>query len=92
VNLNSLNGFHGSLSNSAAPFQPRKNDEGLMGAIIGILPTILGRQLKKISQQIVRVKRTQVLRFQHASSLEFGKAFQFITGKSAKKVHYIVSL
>jgi hypothetical protein len=58
-----------------AAFQPGKNNEGLVGAIIGILPMITRRCVKEISQQIIRVKRTQVLRFQHASALEFGEAF-----------------
>jgi hypothetical protein len=41
-----------------------------MGAIVGILPAVARHRIKKIAKQIVWVKRTHVLRFQHACSLK----------------------
>jgi hypothetical protein len=50
-----------------------------MSAIISVTPAFAGVRIEEITEQIVWVKRTQVLRFQHARALKFREAFQLIS-------------
>jgi hypothetical protein len=63
-----------------------------MRTIVGIMPVNATMGIEEIAQQIVWVKRTHVLRFQHAGTLEFRQTFQFIARKAAKKVNHILSV
>ena len=80
------------LAYAVAALQPRKYYKGLVRSIVGIVPAVANARIKEITEQIVWVKRTRVQRFQHACTLKFSKAFQFIAGQSAKKVNDVLSL
>jgi hypothetical protein len=58
---------------------PREHYKSLMGAVIRISPTFAELRVEKITEQIVWVERTQVLRFKHACALKFRETFEFIS-------------
>ena len=80
------------LADAIAALQPREYYKGLVGAIVGILAPVVNGGIEEITEQIVGVKGTRVLRFQHACTFEFSEAFEFVARQAAKKVNDVLSL
>lgn len=70
----------------------RQNDEHLMRAVIGVLPTFANRRIKKVCHQTIRVTRHGELVFEYAGSLKFSETFQLIAGKSLQKIQNNMSI
>lgn len=57
-----------------------------MRADIRIRPSIRNRWVEELRHYTIWIDETRYLRFQHARTLKFCKAFQLIAGKPAKKI------
>jgi hypothetical protein len=60
-------------------FEPFKNDKGLMSPIVGIGPAFADYRVEELAQHMIRVERTQILRFKHARTLKFCQAFELVS-------------
>ena len=69
--------------------QVRQNDEHLMCAVVGVMPTLAKRRIEEVCHQTVRVARCGEFRFDQPRSVEFGETLQFVTGQAAKKIEEI---
>ncbi len=58
--------------------EPFENDKRLVSPIVGIAPAFADCGIEEFTEQLIRVERTQVLRFQHACTLKIGEALEFI--------------
>ena len=67
--------------------QPFQNDEGFVGAIIGVLPARADNGVKKIRQYPVRLGCASE-GFQQTSALKFGQTIEFVKGKSLQEATY----
>ena len=85
-------GSRNFLTDAIASLQPAEYYKGLVGTIVGIVPAVANIRVEEITEQIVWVKGTRVLRFQHACTFEFSEAFEFVARQAAKKVNYVLSL
>jgi len=70
----------------------RQNDEHLMSAVVGIMPTLANYRIEKVCHKTIRVTRHGKLVFEYASSLEFGETFQLVAGKPLQKIQNEMSI
>jgi hypothetical protein len=84
--------LNGRSANRGTALDPAKHYKSLVRTVVGITPTLANFRIEEVAQQVIRVERIRVLRFQHACSLKFGEALQLIARESTKKIHYDVSV
>lgn len=63
-----------------------------MSPIVGITPAFTNYRIEEFTKQMVRVERTRLLRFQHARTLKFGEALEFVSRQTTQKIYNYMSV